>query len=419
MTTLPSHKLAHLPLRPSTLATLEKRGFVSTGELEESKANGGMSNLAAELGCSLVEAAFLMREVESAVQSVSPSQQSSHKQSLHTALSLISKLNTTNKTIVTFSRSVDSLLGGGLAKNEVTEVAGLPGTGKTQLAMQLCVDASLPSSFGGVQGEAIYIDSEGSFSPERCWTMAKALVEHIHGTAKRRSKSTVIPESFTPQEILRGIHVFRVHDEASQTATIYSLPEFLQKRAEMGRPVRLVVVDSIAFHYRVSKVNCLLQSLLACVIVKVIRIAFFSLIPIPTTHYTQCAPPGSDYMARTRSLTNVAAFLADIATKFDVAVVAINQMTTKVSGDNNDISKLVPALGESWGHATTTRLLLSQVAGGADPSIRRCTLVKSPHKAQGSALYQVRETGIRDPPPTTGNPTGTTSSHSAKRPRVN
>ncbi len=124
-------------------------------------------------------------------------------------------------------------------------------------------------------------------------------------------------------------------------------------------------------------------------------------------------------MARTRSLTNIAAFLADLATQFDVAVVCINQMTTKVE---NDSSKLVPALGESWGHATTTRILLSQV--GQDSSIRRCTLVKSPHKAAGSALYQIREAGIRDPiqvTPTAASITTTTTADytAAKRPRVN
>lgn len=276
-----SHKLSHLPLRPSTLSTLEQRGFVSTGELEESKRNGGMSNLAAEAGCSLAEAASLMREVESAIASVRPTAQ--HKQSA-TALSLISKVKAANRTIVTFSRSVDNMLGGGLAKSEVTEIAGLPGVGKTQLSMQLCVDARLPVAFGGVAGESVYIDTEGSFSPERCFTMAKvsverdkhawirlhcfpyspvystfsyllikALVEHIHASAKRRNKPSPIPDWFSAENILAGIHVYRVHDEASQTATIYSLPSFLKKQADMGRPVRLIIVDSIAFHYRVSE----------------------------------------------------------------------------------------------------------------------------------------------------------------------
>ena len=49
----------------------------------------------------------------------------------------------------------------------------------------------------------------------------------------------------------------------------------------------------------------------------------------PKTKYKQkCAPPGGDYMARTRSLSTVASLLSDIATTFDVAVVVINQMTT-------------------------------------------------------------------------------------------
>lgn len=97
-------------------------------------------------------------------------------------------------------------------------------------------------------------------------------------------------------------------------------------------------------------------------------------------------------MARTRSLTNVAAFLSDLALTFDLAAVVINQMTTKVSGSE---SQFVPSLGESWAHATTTRLVLSCTD---HLSIRKCSLVKSPHKAFGTALYDVRECGIRDVP---------------------
>jgi RAD51-like protein 2 len=35
--------------------------------------------------------------------------------------------------------------------------------GKTQLAIQLAVDVQIPELFGGNGGEAIYIDTEGSF----------------------------------------------------------------------------------------------------------------------------------------------------------------------------------------------------------------------------------------------------------------
>jgi RAD51-like protein 2 len=60
-----------------------------------------------------------------------------------------------------------------------------------------------------------------------------------------------VPDWFRADNILDGIHVYRVHDEACQTATINSLPAFLKQRAEKHTPVRLVIIDSIAFHYRV------------------------------------------------------------------------------------------------------------------------------------------------------------------------
>lgn len=46
--------------------------------------------------------------------------------------------------------------------------------------MQLCVDASIPECFGGVQGEAIFIDTEGSFVAERVVQIAEAAVKHCH-----------------------------------------------------------------------------------------------------------------------------------------------------------------------------------------------------------------------------------------------
>ena len=72
------------------------------------------------------------------------------------------KLEQKSCPIVTFCRDLDNLLGGGMQAGTMTEVCGEPGTGKTQLAMQLAVDCQVPRSFGGAEGEAIYIDTEGS-----------------------------------------------------------------------------------------------------------------------------------------------------------------------------------------------------------------------------------------------------------------
>lgn len=335
--------LRHLPIRPSTLELFQKRGFTTSKDVEQAKATG-MASLAAELHLSLTETARLYREVQSCLQR----KENDSKTASTTLIDMSAATSIRN--IITFCKEADVLLGGGIALGELTEVAGTPGAAKTQLAMQLAVDASIPTQFGGVQGEAIYIDSEGSFSPERCHTLAKALVTHMHqGVQRRKPANRQLPDWFTPDNVLEGIHVYRVHDEAAQTAVFHSLPSFIQQRATLAqRPIKLVIIDSIAFHYR-------------------------------------AAPPDSDFVQRTQSLTRQAAFLADLANRFDLAVVAINQMTTKVLGGT-----MQPALGESWAHAVTTRILLRR-----EGDQRVCELTKSPRLASGTANFQVMERGIR------------------------
>jgi hypothetical protein len=98
-------------------------------------------------------------------------------------------------------------------------------------------------------------------------------------------------------------------------------------------------------------------------------------------------------------------------------------MTTKIgnySENENSIvgnSNVIPALGESWAHATTTRILLtfdgnSKNNNEADnggggcfgfsdeygiPGKRRiCKLVKSSHRPAGIAYFTVTEFGLRD-----------------------
>lgn len=334
--------LSHLPLRPSTRSILQQRGFYTVKEIEESKANGGLSNLAQELQLPLAETAALVQEVQTALATTAAP-------ATTTALSLLQSQST--RSIITLSKSVDDMLGGGISFGEVTEVCGLPGAGKTQLAMQLCVNASVPEQFGGVCGQAVYIDTEGSFSPERCQSMANALTEHV-----QKSTRGVVPDWFEPNNILDGIHVFRVYDEPTQTATLEYLPQFLEQHSpQPHRPIRLVVVDSIAFHYRSS----------------------------------------NDYLGRSRSLSNIASLLSDMATRYNLAVVVVNQMTTKINGDS---SRVVPALGESWAHAVTTRLVIEQQQQHYQESIRLCRLVKSPHKPCSVSYFDVREIGIRDVP---------------------
>ena len=270
-----------------------------------------------------------------------------------------------------------------MALQEVTELAGPPGAGKTVLCTQLAVNAALPVALGGVHGQCVYIDTEGSFSAERCCTMASALIQHVQMGWRRRQKQQQQhpqdePEawSVTPQDILAGIHVFRVHDAAHLEAVLHgALPALLlhQKQQQQQQQqqqsanlsticnsIKLVVIDSMAFPYRALDVN-------------------------------------SDFVARTRQLTNHCHHLTQLALQYNLAVVVVNQMTTK--GD-----LLVPALGESWAHAVTTRLLLSSDIGGGGVSTqphqqqqptRTCRLTKSPRLPSGAANFQIVEAGVR------------------------
>lgn len=56
---------------------------------------------------------------------------------------------------------------GGMETGSITELYGEYRTGKTQLCHTLCVICQLPIEQGGGEGKAMYIDTEGTFRPER------------------------------------------------------------------------------------------------------------------------------------------------------------------------------------------------------------------------------------------------------------
>ncbi|MEM1567134.1 MAG: DNA repair and recombination protein RadA [Thermofilaceae archaeon] len=120
--------------------------------------------------------------------------------------------------------ALDELLGGGLRVWDIYEFAGEFGTGKTQLCHQLAVTVQLPPSKGGLSGKAVYIDTEGTFSPGR--------VE-------------AIGDRFGVEDALAGLYVVRpLNVDELEEAVIEDLPSLLRDN------VRLIVVDSIIALYR-------------------------------------------------------------------------------------------------------------------------------------------------------------------------
>ena len=65
-------------------------------------------------------------------------------------------------------------------------MCGSAGVGKTQIAMQLSVNVQMPESIGGLNGQCVYIDTEGSFISKRLVEIANATIQMF------KSKSIVL-----------------------------------------------------------------------------------------------------------------------------------------------------------------------------------------------------------------------------------
>lgn len=129
---------------------------------------------------------------------------------------------------------------------------------------------------------------------------------------------------------------------------------FLETHAK----VRLIVIDSIAFHFR--------QDL-------------------------------QETSARARVLSLVAQRLNQSAFTHNTAIVLTNHMTTKI--DKGTSSSTVPALGELWFHSVTNRLILkwrTEKAMHESCDERVALLVKSSYRPCAEASYIVCELGVRD-----------------------
>ncbi len=102
--------------------------------------------------------------------------------------------------ISTGCRSLDDMLGGGVETGAVTEFVGEFGTGKTQICHQLSVTVQLPADMGGLEAGAIYIDTEGTFRPERIIQIAS-----YRGIEPKKALKNIIYLRIKPQQSIRNI----------------------------------------------------------------------------------------------------------------------------------------------------------------------------------------------------------------------
>lgn len=133
--------------------------------------------------------------------------------------------------LTTGSASFNELMGGGFETQGITELFGEFGSGKTQIVHQLCVTVQLPEDKGGLDGHALYIDTENTFRPERITQMAGAYDLDV-------------------KEVLKKIHVAAAYNSNHQMMLVDRAMELAKEY-----PVRLVVVDSLTAHFRAEYVG--------------------------------------------------------------------------------------------------------------------------------------------------------------------
>lgn len=128
--------------------------------------------------------------------------------------------------LTTGSKALDELIGGGLETQTITEFYGEYGSGKSQMCHQLCVNVQLPPERGGLDGGALYIDTENTFRTERIIHMAR----HI---------------GLDPEKVMKNIIFAEAYTSDHQTFLVDNADEIVK-----DNNIRLIIVDSLVSHFR-------------------------------------------------------------------------------------------------------------------------------------------------------------------------
>lgn len=130
------------------------------------------------------------------------------------------------KKLTTGCPSLDRLLKGGIETQSLTEFYGEFGTGKSQLCHQLCITVQLPYEVGGLEGSALYIDTENTFRTDRLMQIAPRF-------------------GLDPEEALKNIVFAEAYTSNHQTVLLENADEIIKENN-----VRLIIVDSVTSHFR-------------------------------------------------------------------------------------------------------------------------------------------------------------------------
>jgi len=234
--------------------------------------------------------------------------------------------------ISTGSSGLDGLLQGGIETGSITEVFGEFRSGKTQLMHTLCLMSQFGTDEGGAEGKVLYIDTEGTFRPERLADIARRF-------------------GVTEQDALDNVSFCRAQNTEQQM-------QLLTEAAGLMSETRygLLIVDSVTNLYR-----------------------------------TEYAGRG-ELAERQQHLGRFLRMAQRLADEFGVAVVLTNQVMAKVDGGAAYGPQSCPIGGHILAHASQTRLSLRKGKG----ETRFCKIFDSPNLPEGEACFTIGAGGITD-----------------------
>lgn len=226
--------------------------------------------------------------------------------------------------------SSDYCVEGGIEHGAITELYGENGSGKTQMAHALTLNFLLENK----EKLVAYIDTEGTFRPERIETMLNA-----------RNIST--------GDILERIIVIKAHEADQQLIAVRNINGMLAAKT----PIGMIVMDSGTALFRGQFL-------------------------------------GRGNTKSKFDLMNTMLHKAKgIAEFWRIPVIFVNQIYHKpdeMYGKDADI----PYGGNIVGHLIPYRIKLEKIGEGKNK--RRAILKKSPYHDQNEALYKITDSGVED-----------------------
>ena len=200
------------------------------------------------------------------------------------------------------SKQLDELVGGGLESQTITEFYGEYGAGKSILCHQLAVNAQLPIEQGGLNGGALYVDTENTFRPE--WVVRMAG-----------------PLGLDPETVGKNIIYSEAFNSDHQILILEKADKIIQQNN-----IKLIIVDSLTAHFR--------------------------------SEYL-----GREMLAeRQQKLNNHMHRLVRLARAFNAVAVVTNQVMSKP--DAFFASGVEPVGGHIVAHTSHTRIFLRRATGG-------------------------------------------------------